>query len=1597
MPENPRERHVVKLATREPSADRLGEQPENSAKQDRMGLLKVQEGSLQSSLPFFPLFLDSLLYLDLPNFRIVRSTLIKRIMLCTLIMFMVLSIVQSIITQVASNDQTEEASLQGLNRNQKYAGLEVLEAPTSILELEVLKPEVKRLEVQPISARFICNGTPVPEASVIFQITYPNGEVFTWVKETDGEGEATLSFRVPPDAPAPGTYWVYASAYKPGVPNATAIPESFYVPLFIFDLVALNDTSIVRVSETLKVTALIRASWNLTQTSDEAVLHLYHSGGNGYSVPMTFNPLTGLWEAVWTPSMLDPTGNWNLHVTATDAYGNSQNSSIYNFTVTNCMPTIRSVHIEGLPVPPNGTFTAYIGENLTLTADIQDLDATPEELNVTLWRVSGPTLLMVMSYNPTTGLWEGWVVAAENMTLMVQVENGYGGIDRWFVSIQAVNNPPVIHWVRAIPSTLTALGTVLIEALATDYEDGIPVSLNVTVTMPNGTMIIRPMFYNVTLGYFQTNFTVLEDYPVGTYLLNFLAVDSQGATARNVTSFYYMVSAPTLSDPKVNDTVQYKWTLTVGETLTFTVNVTDYDTAPEDIDAEVVFAAPNGSEYTFTMSILTRYSDVEARYTYTYTAKRGYILPSGQAWTVYLRAEDPKGNFAVLLVASVAVINTPPEIAEPVTFGPIVVYRVVGSITVEAAITDLEDGANLASVTITFTSPSGLTYTYPMIYDEARGVWTITWTPNATADASPYYFWSFQINATDTHGLYDVSSRYLFVVMNNVPMIVSAIVTADGVAYPLEIFRVNETLTVEVVVYDVEAMAISDPEDIKVFLTATSTSSPTCQFVEELQYDETLPEGFRFMLAKTLNWTVPVGNYILTITVRDSRVLSPPQYEESPPYNYPFRLRVLNARPEVEPITMNGALYALYPKINITIDIAVAVHDHETPPENMTVFCMVKWMNGTAGSVPPYIIMDNGSMTYEADGRFHRYFNLTTEMPEGAYLIVVTALDRDAVEFLSPRGIAFRANHFDYVTPSLGVTEMKVETYGVGRGNQTVSISAAVYYWNGLAWVPLNATYAEEMGWSVTASMIPSWNVAIDPVYSMHYNETTKRWETGPIIIARNMTVGEYFAMVTGGGVPSNETAVFEVTNAKPLIPAYEVVERTYRLEALNITAAIIDSDNHPNQLKAFFLGWEPGKRPFFDPPTINISLAYTGYNYTTITFEFAGLEALPREIPAGNYTCAVVAWDPAMAGYPDEYSASVNMTLTILNRLPSFWAGPIIRGVSIIRDTYIIRENGTLMLEGWVIDVEDGYDLNINITVTGSEGFRYTKALTSSMLSGYFAYSLRMLPTYLSGNYTLRVEVTDKDLGSTVWTGWIALNRPASIIDPRPSKDRVYRVTETLVVSANIVNDLPWETADLITVYLNLRDPAGVWTNETLTMTYNGTHFVWAYSFPKESSTGIYTAVIKVIDLYEEVSLSTPLTFEVLNNPPVVTAIAIEDRSIAVGEAIVGWINASDVEGISEVKVCFKIGEEWINITTTYQEGLYRFNIDTEGWAGDTYNVYAVAVDIDGAVYTLDGGTVTLTAPPVIPITWIVIGVVAVIVVIVVIRARRSPVIIED
>ncbi len=168
-------------------------------------------------------------------------------------------------------------------------------------------------------------------------------------------------------------------------------------------------------------------------------------------------------------------------------------------------------------------------------------------------------------------------------------------------------------------------------------------------------------------------------------------------------------------------------------------------------------------------------------------------------------------------------------------------------------------------------------------------------------------------------------------------------------------------------------------------------------------------------------------------------------------------------------------------------------------------------------------------------------------------------------------------------------------------------------------------------------------------------------------------------------------------------------------------------------------------------------------------------------------------------------------------------------------------------------------------------------------------------------GRFVAWNNVSLGDIMPLVFT--VTSDNPPTILQPTAYPASIYRKTQNVTISANIVNDLAWETPDLTQVYVNIKNPSGIWVNSTYRMTWNGTRFTWTNNFEGKTA-GNYVAVIKATDPYEKTAVSTPISFNVMNNLPTLTDLALTTTQILrVKQSTTLSFNASDVEGAISVK----------------------------------------------------------------------------------------------
>ena len=147
--------------------------------------------------------------------------------------------------------------------------------PGPMLELWTDRPVYTYREYVRICARFRVGGTPIENATVTVEVTFPSGESWiVWSNETGPDGLVCFTFRIPTNATL-GTYTVYGTAYKPCVGNASAVTE-FSVQILIPEIIIVYE----REPENKWI-----GNMTLAKVKDKLTVHLINVGnGTAYSL-----------------------------------------------------------------------------------------------------------------------------------------------------------------------------------------------------------------------------------------------------------------------------------------------------------------------------------------------------------------------------------------------------------------------------------------------------------------------------------------------------------------------------------------------------------------------------------------------------------------------------------------------------------------------------------------------------------------------------------------------------------------------------------------------------------------------------------------------------------------------------------------------------------------------------------------------------------------------------------------------------------------------------------------------------------------------------------------------------------------------------------------------------------------------------------------------------------------------------------------------------------------------------------------------------------------------------------------------------------------
>lgn len=133
------------------------------------------------------------------------------------------------------------------------------------LKIETDKAMYVRNETATVQAIYKIGDTPIENAEVLVEVSYPDGTLwFTWTMTTDANGTATTSFLIPDFASPYGTYTIHATAYKPGMHVASAT-TTFRVVHYQAELILwFEGPSTALVNQHTTITLHVKNIGNLT-------------------------------------------------------------------------------------------------------------------------------------------------------------------------------------------------------------------------------------------------------------------------------------------------------------------------------------------------------------------------------------------------------------------------------------------------------------------------------------------------------------------------------------------------------------------------------------------------------------------------------------------------------------------------------------------------------------------------------------------------------------------------------------------------------------------------------------------------------------------------------------------------------------------------------------------------------------------------------------------------------------------------------------------------------------------------------------------------------------------------------------------------------------------------------------------------------------------------------------------------------------------------------------------------------------------------------------------------------------------------------------
>jgi len=189
-------------------------------------------------------------------------------------------------------------------------------------------------------------------------------------------------------------------------------------------------------------------------------------------------------------------------------------------------------------------------------------------------------------------------------------------------------------------------------------------------------------------------------------------------------------------------------------------------------------------------------------------------------------------------------------------------------------------------------------------------------------------------------------------------------------------------------------------------------------------------------------------------------------------------------------------------------------------------------------------------------------------------------------------------------------------------------------------------------------------------------------------------------------------------------------------------------------------------------------------------------------------------------------------------------------------------------------------------------------------------------------------------------------------------NKTEVYRVTESFVLEASIIDDRT--PSENLTVIMFINDSTGNIVEAQ--MEYENETNLWIGIYTPEASAplGVYSAYVWASDEEGGESSSEVTYFTVLNNPPSIVSVDV-NFEYAGSKILAVTVEAFDYEELAYAWLYLQNDGQFLNFTRHFYGNSCIFKIDTSNVREGAWKISVVVQDKDGAKTSLDWGEILI------------------------------------